>query len=75
MLRNNGMPRFSPGYHGNRYQLMLCCWRSEPQARLDFTQLKYSFQSMISASTPGTGYISIQPKVSLATDTKEAHFE
>ena len=51
---------------------MLCCWRSDPQARLDFTQLKYSFQRMISASNTGTGYISIQPKTSLATTTKDA---
>ena len=31
--------------HG--YQLMLSCWHTEPQAHLSFTQLKYSFKSIV----------------------------
>ena len=27
----------SSGFHGNRHKLMLVCWCSEPQARLNFT--------------------------------------
>ena len=48
---------------------MLNCWHSEPEARMNFTQLKYSFQSMISASTTATGYISIQPEATTARKT------
>ena len=51
----------SSGCHGNRYQLMLSCWHSEPGARLNFTQLKYSFQSTIADSNTGNSYITIQP--------------
>ena len=39
---------------------MLSCWSSEPQARLNFTQLKYSFKSIIAAGTKDTNYITIQ---------------
>ena len=46
---------------GNRYQLMLSCWHSEPQARLNFTQLKYSFKNIIAADSKDTNYITIQP--------------
>jgi len=44
---------------------MLSCWHSEPQARLNFTQLKYSFQSMISADITGPGYLSLQPEAAV----------
>ena len=42
---------------------MLSCWRSEPQARLSFTQLQYSFKSIIAASNTDTtaNYITVQP--------------
>ena len=40
---------------------MLGCWDSEPQARLNFTQLKYSFKSIIAAGDKGTNYITIEP--------------
>ena len=40
---------------------MLSCWRSEPQARLTFTQLKYSFKSMIFATNTGNSYVTVQP--------------
>ena len=53
----------SPDCHGNRYQLMLRCWSSEPQARLNFTQLKYSFKSIIAAGNKDTSYITIQPDI------------
>ena len=39
---------------------MLICWSEEPQARLNFTQLKYFFKSMISASNKEAGYINIE---------------
>ena len=53
-------------YHVNRYQLMLSCWHSESQARLSFTQLKYSFKNIIAASSPDimANYIAIQPNKS-----------
>ena len=45
-----------------RYKLMLSCWCSEPQARLNFTQLKYSFKSMIfAANTDNNSYVTVQP--------------
>ena len=40
---------------------MLICWSEEPQARLNFTQLKYFFKSMISEDSKETGYINIEP--------------
>ena len=40
--------------YGNRYQLMVSCWHSEPQARLSFTQLQYSFKSIVAASDTNT---------------------
>ena len=40
---------------------MLNCWHSEPEARLNFTQLKYSFQSTITNNNAGISYITIQP--------------
>ena len=51
----------SPVWHGNRYQLMLICWSSEPEARLNFTQLKYFFKSVITADNTGATYIKIEP--------------
>ena len=55
-------------YHGNRYQLMLSCWRSEPQARLSFTQLQYSFKSIVDTGNTGimSNYITVQPNNSYA---------
>ena len=50
--------------HDNRYELMQSCWRSEPHARLNFTQLKYSFKNIIFANNPMTSYVSIKPNVS-----------
>ena len=45
-----------------RYKLMLNCWCSEPQARLNFTQLKYSFKSLIfAANTGNNSYVTVQP--------------
>ena len=44
-----------------RYKLMLSCWCSEPQARLNFTQLKYSFKSMIFAANTDNSYVTVQP--------------
>ena len=40
---------------------MLSCWCDEPEAHLNFTQLKYFFKSVIAASNTGTNYISIEP--------------
>ena len=42
---------------------MLNCWYSEPQARLSFTQLKYSFKSIIANSSTDNmaNYITVQP--------------
>ena len=56
----------NPDYHVNRYQLMLSCWHTEPQARLSFTQLKYSFKNIIAASSSDimANYITIQPNKS-----------
>ena len=51
--------------HGNRYHLMLSCWRSEPQARLSFTQLKYSFKSIVAEHNKVTNYITVQPNTAL----------
>ena len=45
----------------NRYQLMLLCWSSEPESRLNFTQLKFFFKSIITAANKETNYITIQP--------------
>ena len=42
---------------------MLSCWRSEPRARLSFTQLQYSFKSIISADITDANYITIEPSV------------
>ena len=42
---------------------MLSCWRSEPQVRLSFPQLQYSFKSIIAADNPDTSYITVQPSV------------
>ena len=42
---------------------MLSCWRSEPRARLSFTQLQYSFKSIISAGSNHANYITIEPDV------------
>ena len=39
---------------------MLICWSSEPEARLNFTQLKYFFKSVIAAGNTGNDYISIE---------------
>ena len=33
---------------------MMSCWHSEPQARLSFTQLQYSFKSIVAASGTNT---------------------
>ena len=52
---------FSLVWHGNSYQLMLICWSEEPQARLNFTQLKYFFKSMMYAGNKGANYINIEP--------------
>ena len=46
-----------------RYQLMLSCWHSEPQARLTFTQLQYSFKSIVAASNTDESYITVQPDI------------
>ena len=40
---------------------MLGCWCSEPEARLNFTQLKYSFKSMIFAANTGNSCVTVQP--------------
>ena len=57
---------------GNRYQLMLSCWHSEPEARLNFTQLKYFFQSTIATNTAGgDSYITIQPDVCCVITTED----
>ena len=53
--------------HDNRYELMQSCWRSEPHARLNFTQLKYSFKDNIANTNPDKTYITIQPDNSTAT--------
>ena len=48
---------------------MLNCWHNEPQARLSFTQLKYSFKSIVVANSPdttGTTSINVQPANSYA---------
>ena len=39
---------------------MLICWSEEPEARLNFTQLKYFFKSVIAADNTGTNYINIE---------------
>ena len=36
------------------------CWSDKPQDRLDFTQLKHLFESMISAGNIETSYINIE---------------
>ena len=46
---------------------MLSCWHNEPQARLSFTQLKYSFKGIVAASSTDTNYITIQPDIKSAT--------
>ena len=51
---------------------MLSCWHSEPVARLNFTQLKYSFQSTIATNTAGgDSYIIIQPDVRCVIATED----
>ena len=40
---------------------MLNCWRTEPQARLNFTQLKYTFKSLIFATNTENSYVTVQP--------------
>ena len=52
---------FYSGYSGNRLKLMLGCWCSEPETWLNFTQLKYSFKSMIFATNSGNSYVTVQP--------------
>jgi len=47
---------------------MLSCWHSEPQARLTFTQLQYSFNSIIAASNTDINYITIQPDIKYSTN-------
>jgi len=53
---------------GNRYQLMVSCWHSEPQARLSFSQLQYSFKSIVAACSTdaATNYITVEPSDSYA---------
>ena len=46
-----------------RYQLMLNCWHSEPQPRLNFTHLKDSFKTIIAASNTASNYIIIHPDI------------
>ena len=51
---------------------MLSCWHSEPEARLNFTQLKHSFQSTIATNTAGgDSYITIQPDVCCVITTED----
>ena len=54
--------------YDNRYQLMVSCWHSEPQARLSFTQLQYSFKSVIAASDTNTtaNCVTVEPSDSYA---------
>ena len=54
--------------YGNRYQLMMSCWHGEPQARLSFTQLQYSFKSIVAASGTGAtaNCITVEPSNSYA---------
>ena len=54
--------------YGNRFQLMVNCWHSEPQARLSFTQLQYSFKSIVAASSTNTttNCITVEPSDSYA---------
>ena len=49
--------------YGNRYQLMVSCWHGVPQARLSFTQLQYSFKSIVAACSTdaATNYITVEP--------------
>ena len=42
---------------------MLSCWHSEPQARLTFTQLQYSFKSIVATSNTDESYITVQPDI------------
>ncbi len=58
----------NPLCYGNRYQLMVSCWHGEPQARLSFTQLQYSFKSIVAASGTNTttNCVTIEPSDSYA---------
>ena len=42
---------------------MMSCWHDEPQARLSFTQLQYSFKSIVAACSTdtATNYITVEP--------------
>ena len=42
---------------------MLSCWRIEPQARLTFTQLQYSFKSIVATNNTDATYITVQPSI------------
>ena len=46
---------------------MLSCWRSEPQARLSFTQLQYSFKGIVAASNTDTNYITVEANIKPTT--------
>lgn len=50
------------------YQLMVSCWHGEPQARLSFTQLQYSFKSIVAASGTNTttNCVTVEPSDSYA---------
>ena len=47
---------------------MMSCWHGEPQARLSFTQLQYSFKSIVAASGTNTtaNCITVEPSDSYA---------
>jgi len=47
---------------------MVSCWHSEPQARLSFSQLQYSFKSIVAACSTdaATNYITVEPSDSYA---------
>ena len=47
---------------------MMNCWHGEPQARLSFTQLQYSFKSIVAASGTNTtaNCITVEPSDSYA---------
>ena len=47
---------------------MVSCWHSEPQVRLSFTQLQYSFKSIVAASGTNTttNCVTIEPSDSYA---------
>jgi len=47
---------------------MVSCWHGEPQARLSFTQLQYSFKSIVAASGTDTttNCVTVEPSDSYA---------